>query len=72
MKELNDGFQVPDYMYYYLLEFNERDCHTMIYKMFKKYSLTMLTGVEFIKLFNMATVENKILLIERLESFLQR
>jgi len=53
-KELSDGVKVPDRMYYYLLEFNEKTNWSFIEKEFGKSTLKELTIKEFKKLFNHA------------------
>jgi hypothetical protein len=53
-KELSDGVKVPDRMYYYLLEFNEKTNWSFIEKEFGKSALKELTIKEFKKLFTHA------------------
>ena len=56
MKTLADGFEVSARSYYYLLDWNEVNEWKYIAQEFGKTRLMDLTIVEYIKLFNQATI----------------
>jgi hypothetical protein len=58
MKQLIDGKLVPAGVYYYLLDWNERDSWHTIQRLFKVISLRQLTCLQFLDLFQYAVKQD--------------
>jgi hypothetical protein len=64
MKQTSDNKNVPDYCWYYLLAFNDKDNWKLLYEMFGVMKLHVLTYEQFWQLFEAATrqdfIESKV------------
>jgi hypothetical protein len=58
MKKLASGTEVPERIYYYLLNWNDEDNKEFMTNEFQKNSLSELSDVEFRRLFNKASTSD--------------
>lgn len=58
MKTLSDGTEIPSRIYYYLLDWNEQDCHKTKADRFHKERQCDLTKEEFYLLFSIAAKQD--------------
>jgi hypothetical protein len=71
MKQTSDGREVPSRIYYFLLEFNERDERTILNEVFKVDRLKDLDYDSFWELFKLASEKELTTFKQQIENGIQ-